>query len=282
MINFEKRSKSYLLAHSSWIAFRVLLAAGILLAAIYLVFLGLGRNYTFHWEEAIQFLPFFNQGLLVTLQIAILGAVLAVFLGIVIALLRLSKFGVVRDLAGAYVHAFRNLPFLVILLLFFFGLGKAIKILPFEFLGQTYRPQFIWGVLALGVYESSYLGETFRAGIVSVHKAQVEAARSLGMNYFQLLRYVVLPQAFRVILPPLTGTLIALIKESSLLYLISVQELTEAARQLAIPSRPYFFEFYTILACYYLAMVVPLSLLSNWMESRLGISRASKKVKGHG
>lgn len=265
-----------------WLALRFVIAGAILLGALALVFRGIGSNYTFHWSEALQFLPRFNQGLWVTIQLALLGTILAIVLGIVIALARLNSWGPVRDLAGVYVHTFRNLPFLVVALLFFFGLGQAIRLPPLELFGQVYVPQFIWGVLALGIYESSYLGETFRAGIQSIHKEQVEAARSLGMNYFHVMRYVVLPQAFRVILPPMTSTLIALVKESSLLYLISVPELTNAARQLAIPlRRPYVFEFYSILACYYLAIVVPLSVLSHWLEGRLGVSRALQGAARH-
>ncbi len=265
-----------------WIAARFALAAALLLGAILLIFRGLGSNYTFHWAEALQFLPRFNQGLWVTLQISFFGALLAVALGLVVALLRLSPWGPVRDLGGLYVHTFRNLPFLVVMLLFYFGLGQAIRLPTLELFGQTFPPQFLWGMLSLGVYESSYLGETFRAGILAIHKEQVESARSLGMNYLQVMRHVVLPQALRVVLPPMTSTLIALVKESSLLFLIQVPELTNAARQLAIPlRRPYVFEFYTILAGYYLAIVVPLSLLSNWLESRLGAGRALREAMRH-
>ncbi|OGF57734.1 MAG: hypothetical protein A2Z21_00875 [Candidatus Fraserbacteria bacterium RBG_16_55_9] len=264
-----------------WFVLRLGISGILLLGAVFLIFWGLGSHYTFHWAEALQFdyLMTFFIGLKVTLQLSVLGAILAILLGIFVALARLSPWGSMRDFAGVYVHTFRNLPFLVVALLFYYGLGKAISLHSFQFAGQTFRPEFIWGVLALGVYESSYLGETFRAGIQSVHKEQVEAARSLGMNYVQVMRYVVLPQAFRVILPPMTSTLIALVKESSLLFLIGVQELTNAARQLAIPTRrPYYFEFYTILACFYLAIVVPLSILSHWLEGRLGASRALKEA----
>lgn len=260
-----------------------MIAGGLLLAGIAIVFAGLGSNYTFHWAEALKFLPRFNQGLIVTLELSVLGAILAILIGIVVAIMRLSPWAPIRDLAGIYIHTFRNLPFLVVVLLFYFGLGNIIEIRRFDLFGQTITSQFIWGVIGLGVYEASYLGETFRAGIQSVHKSQIDAAYSLGMNYPQVMYHVVFPQALRVILPPLTGTLISLVKESSLLFLIGVSELTNAARQLAIPlRRPYFFEFYSILALYYLALVIPLSLLSNWLESRLGISRSQREVHGHG
>ncbi len=219
---------------------------------------------------------------MVTLQLAGLGALLAIILGFMVALGRLSRWAVIRDLAGTYVHGFRSLPFLVIALLFYFGLGQATKLPNIYLFGQEYTATFIWGVLALGMYEASYLGEIFRAGIQAVHKTQTEAAQSLGMNYFKTMRYVVLPQALKVIIPPFTSTLVALVKESALLSIIGVQELTFAAEQLIIPiRRQYYFEFYTILACYYLAIVVPLSLLSMWLEKRLGVSRALKGAVHH-
>lgn len=329
------RALRYLL----WMSFRFGLAGVVLVALVVLVFLGLGSNYSFEWGKALEFLSWYNRGLGVTLELFTFSATLAVSLGLFVALLRLSPWGPLRDVAGLYVHTFRNLPALVVLLLFFFGLGQIIPlpsidvpavehaevilggglvvacglilkykfkalapwrkaallaslavasyllflVSPLTLFGKQYNNIFLWGVIAFGVYESSYLGETFRAGIQSVHKTQVEAAQSLGMNYLQVMGYVVLPQALRVILPPLTSTLVALVKETALIYLVrGIGDLTDQARQLAVPTRrPYIFEFYTILACYYLAIVIPLSLLSQWLEGRLGISKARRIVGAH-
>jgi His/Glu/Gln/Arg/opine family amino acid ABC transporter permease subunit len=232
---------------------------------------GLSRNYSFQWAEAIKFLPRFSEGLVVTLQISAAGALLALMVGLVVALGRLAPWGPLRDLAGIYVHTLRNLPFIVVLLLFYFGLRRAVGLGGFTLFGYEFSEPFVWGALTLGIYESSYLAEIFRAGIQSIHKEQIESARCLGLTYLQTMSYVVLPQAFRVILPPLTGVLIAMVKESALLYIISVPELTFKANLLVAPlRRPYFFEFYTILAAYYLVIVVPLSLFSQWLEGRLG------------
>ena len=271
--------KPHVLRSLLWTGFRFAFAGVVLVAGISSIFIGLGANYSFEWDKALRFLSWYNRGLVVTLELFVSSAILSVVLGLVVALMRLSRWGVVRDLAGLYVHTFRNLPALVVLLLFFFGLGQAIDMPSVTLFGKTFSNIFLWGMIAFGVYESSYLGETFRAGIQSVHVTQVEAAQSLGMNYVQLMRYVVLPQAFRVILPPLTSTMVALVKETALIYLVrGIGDLTDQTRQLAIPSRPYIFEFYTILVCYYLAIVVPLSTLSQWLESRLGISRAKREV----
>jgi polar amino acid transport system permease protein len=279
-------------------AFRFTLAGGILIGSLALIFLGLGSNYSLEFDKAFQFLSWYNDGLIVTLELFIGSAILAISLGLIVALMRLSPWGPVRDLGGLYVHAFRNLPALVVLLLFIFALSPILEQVlrdffestlnqwfgweidfrfKMEIFGREYGRVFLWSMIAFGVYESSYLGEIFRAGIQSVHKTQIEAAQSLGMNYFQRMFYVVFPQALRVILPPLTGTLVALVKETALIYLVSgVGDLTDKTRQLAIPRRPYIFEFYTILAMYYLAIVIPMSILSQWLESRLGISKARR------
>ncbi len=269
--------------YAAWMVFRFALAGTVLLGGVALVFLGLGSNYSFEWGQALRFLDWYNRGLVVTLELFFMSATLAVSLGLAVALLRLSPWGPLRDLAGLYVHTFRNLPALVVLLLFFFGLGQVFRLQTLALFGREYNNIFLWGVIAFGVYESSYLGETFRAGIQSVHRTQVEAAQSLGMNAFQVMTYVVLPQALRVILPPLTGTLVALVKETALIYLVrGIGDLTDQARQLAVPTRrPYIFEFYSILVAYYLAIVIPLSLLSQWLESRLGISRSLRRQVHH-
>ena len=327
------------LRYSLWMLFRFSLAGVVLVALVVLVFMGLGSNYSFEWDKALEFLSWYNRGLGVTLELFVFSATLAVSLGLLVALMRLSPWGPVRDLAGLYVHTFRNLPALVVLLLFFFGLGQIIPLptirapalphveillgaalvavyayvlrfkwkrlsagkkaallislagvsyllfllSPITLFGKDYNNIFLWGVIAFGVYESSYLGETFRAGIQSVHRTQIEAAQSLGMNYLQVMGYVVLPQALRVILPPLTSTLVALVKETALIYLVrGIGDLTDQARQLAVPTRrPYIFEFYTILVCYYLAIVIPLSVLSQWLEGKLGISKARRMAVHH-
>lgn len=271
--------KSRALRYFLWMAFRFTVAAAALMGVIGLIFWGIGSNYSLEWDKALNFLSWYNKGIVVTIELFIFSAIIALTLGLIVALLRLVPFAPVRDLAGLYIHIFRNLPALVVLLLFFFGLGQIIQISSIEVFDRKYSAIFIWSVIAFGVYESSYLAEIFRAGIQSVHQTQIEAAQSLGMGYFRTMWYVILPQAFRVILPPMTGIMVALVKETALIYLVGgVGDLTYQVRQLAIPSRPYVFEFYTILAAYYLSIVIPMSLLSQWLESRLGISKARRQA----
>lgn len=237
----------------------------------WLAYRGMSQNYTFEWGKALRFFPRFYDGLNLTLQVSLAGGLGATLLGLIVALGRLSPWAVIRDLAGTYVHTLRNLPFIVVMLIFFFGLRKGIALSSLTVFGHTFEAPFVWGSVALAFYESSYMAEIIRSGIQAVHVEQMEAARSLGMTYLQAMRYVILPQAFKVILPPSTGVFIGMVKESALLSIIGLPELTRAAVDVLDPLiRPYFFEIYLMLAGYYLAIVVPLSFLSQWLEGRLG------------
>lgn len=251
---------------------RTISVGAILFVLGWLGYRGMSTNYTFHWAEASGFLPyFFWNGLGLTLLVSLLGGVGATGLGLVVALGRLAPWGSVRDLAGTYVHGLRNIPFVVVMFIFFFGLRKGVLLDEVSLFGVTFSGPFVWGSIALATYYSSYMAEIIRSGIQSVHTEQTESARSLGMSYLQTMRYVILPQALKVIIPPSTSVLIGMVKDSALLSVIGVSELTRAAIDISDPlSRPYYFEFYLILAGYYLAIVVPMSFFSQWLEGRLG------------
>ena len=254
-------------------------ATALLVLILWLVYISLEQTYIFHWNQALRSLHNYNQGLKITLSISLISMFVSLGLGIIIAMGRLSRWTIVRDLSGVFVHSLRNLPFIVVVLLFYFGLRQAF---PIDRLFSPWRRveiwgvpifdgRFIWGVLALSIFEASFIAEIFRGGIQAIHKEQGEAARSLGMSYFQSMRYVILPQAFRVIIPPLTNELVALVKESSLLFIISLEELTQTARLQYSTGRPFVFEYYTILAVYYLMLTIPLSILSHFLERRLAV-----------
>lgn len=246
------------------------LAVAILLALLMsLLYWQLSRTYRFHWVIPLQFIPKFNQGLLITLEASAIAAVFALTLGLFVALARLSPFVQLRDLGTLYVHTFRNIPFFVFVLIAYFGLGRAIDVGPLvSAIPSNIDEGLFWGIAALSIFEGAFMAEIIRAGIGSIHPTQMEAARSLGMSFVQAMRYIILPQAFRNIIPALTGELIALVKESSLLFYIAVQELTLTARQLAAHEGATF-EFYTLLAAYYLAITLPLAGLSHLLERKL-------------
>ncbi len=232
---------------------------------------GIAASYEFQWDKALRFASRYHSGLVVTLEVSAVAAVGATLVGLVVALGRLSPWVVVRDLAGLYIHTIRNLPFIVVMLIFYFGLRKGVGLDSVTVFGHTFEAPFVWGSITLALYEASYMAEIIRAGIQSVRSEQMAAARSMGMTYLQAMRYVILPQAITVIIPPSTGIFIGMIKESALLSIIGLPELTRTAVDLFAPvRRPYTFEFYLILAGYYLMIVVPLSFLSQWLEGWLG------------
>lgn len=193
-----------------------------------------------------------------------LGFILGLGLAIVLALMRLSSVGPYRWLAMIYIEFFRGLPALVVFLVLGFGLPVA-----FPGLGLS---KLVVIMIALGLVSSAYMAETIRAGIQAVPKGQVEAARSLGMSSSRAMMTIVLPQAFRIILPPLTNELILLTKDSSLAYIlgsaIDGRELAALARAEIVNSAN--LTPFIVIALCYLVITVPLSYLSRVLERKFG------------
>ncbi|MFZ7126770.1 MAG: amino acid ABC transporter permease [Desulfobacterales bacterium] len=197
------------------------------------------------------------RGLAVTLRITGISLVLATLLGLVTAFFRLSNSFLARALARGYLEIVRNTPLLVQLFFVYFVMAPVLDM-----------NRFTSAVLALSLFEGAYASEIFRAGIISIHKGQWEAAFSLGMSLPQTYRHVVLPQAIRRILPPLTSQAISLIKDSALVSTIAVYDLTMEAQSLAADTFLVFELWFTV-AGIYLLMTVSLSLGVNLMERRL-------------
>ncbi|MGQ0838444.1 amino acid ABC transporter permease [Actinokineospora sp.] len=204
-----------------------------------------------------------------TLIYTALGFGFGLVLGVVLALMRLSTVGAYRWLAGAYIEFFRGLPALLIIL----AIGSGI---PLAFPG-TQLDRYISIMIALGIVGSAYMAETIRAGIQAVPKGQVEAARSLGMSPAKAMIWIVIPQAFKIILPPLTNELILLTKDSSLvLFLGSSQlqyELTQFGRTELNQSRS--LTPVLVAGVCYLIITIPLSYLSRYLEKRTGGKKIS-------
>jgi polar amino acid transport system substrate-binding protein len=178
------------------------------------------------WERVRQYLsylPLLCRGALVTLELSILSMVLAVSLGLVLALIRLYGPRLTCVAAGAFVESIRGTPLLIQLFLIFYGLPHV---------GIRFSP-LLAAVLGLGLNYSAYEAENYRAGIQSIPRTQMEAALALGMTRLQALRYVIVPQAMRLVIPPVTNDFIALLKDSSLVSVITMVELTKAYSQLA-------------------------------------------------
>ncbi len=199
-------------------------------------------------------------GLLLTLQISFISIILGIIIGLVTGLARLSSNPAPKWLAIIYIELIRGTPLLVQIYIFYFFIGQVFKL-----------SSFMAGVLALSFFAGAYIAEIIRAGIQSIHRGQMEAARSLGMSYYLSMRYIILPQAFKRILPPLAGQFISLIKDSSLVGVIALVELTRAGREIGTSTFNYFEVFFTV-AALYLILTFSLSMVVQYLERRFAAS----------
>jgi polar amino acid transport system permease protein len=205
-------------------------------------------------------MPFLLQGALITLEVTILAVIFGTIVGTILGMGRLSKLLILKIPSYAYIEFIRGTPLLVQIYIIYFGLPS---------MGIDFPP-FTAAVVALSINASAYIAEIVRAGIQSISKGQTEAARSLGMNVWQTMQYIILPQAFRNILPALGNEFIALTKESSLVSVIGIAELTRQGQY--IISRTFkSFEIYGGVAIVYFAMTFTLSQIVNWVEKKVTI-----------
>ncbi len=217
--------------------------------------------------EINEAFTFIIPGIWVTLRITLFAFGLALILGLLAGLGRISKNALIRNIAITYVEFIRGVPTLVLILTLAFVLVPAIS----ESVGIDNRDVSVEarGIVSLAIVYGAFLAEIFRAGIESIPKGQMEAARSVGMNYRQSMQFIILPQAIRNISPALGNDFIAMLKDSSLMSVLAIRELTQRARLYA-GSTFRFQESYLVLTFCYLAMTLVLSLLLRWYENRLG------------
>ncbi len=199
-------------------------------------------------------------GLWTTMWISAVASVLALVLGLFTGLCRVSNNLTLRGLATIYVEFIRGTPLLVQIFIAYFFIGTVFDL-----------NRNVAGVGALGIFAGAYVAEIVRAGIQSIPRGQMEAARSLGMNVIQAMRYIILPQAFKRILPPLAGQFISLIKDSSLVSVIAITDLTKSGREI-ITSTFATFEVWLTVAAMYLVVTSLMSQLVFYMERRFAVS----------
>jgi polar amino acid transport system permease protein len=197
------------------------------------------------------------EGLWLTLRISVVSLIGALVIGLLIGLGRVSKNTTIHDLSTVYVELIRGTPLLVQIFIFYFFFGTVLHL-----------SAFAAGAVALSIFTGAYVAEIVRGGIQAVPKGQTEAAQSLGLSSLQTLRYVILPQATRTTLPPLAGQFISLIKDSSLVSVISLTDLTKAGREVASSTFSQFEVLFTV-AAMYLILTGSLSWAVNRLEKRL-------------
>lgn len=217
---------------------------------------------------ALEFPKEFFGGLWLTVQISVLGLLGALALGTVIALFRVSPLVVLRWIGGAYVEFFRNTPLVVQLFFLFLGLPY----MGFRFATDTFDSIFRAAITGMALYHAAYVAEIVRGGLLAVDKGQIEAARSLGLSYLGMLRYVQVPQTFRAVVPPLGNIAIALVKNTSLASTIGVAELLYAAE--VVETRTFRAEEAFLAATIgFLLLTIPLGIAVNALERRMQIAR---------
>ena len=213
------------------------------------------------WRDGFAFII---GGLSITLAVTLGGFVIAIVLGLFIGLARLSKNTIVRNLAMYYIELVRGIPVLVtIIVISIVVFGQF-----FRSIGLSPPSPAIRATLALGLIYAAFIAEVFRAGIESIPTGQREAGESVGLSKRQVTRLVVLPQAIKNIMPALGNDLIALLKDSSLVSIVAVRELTQMTK-LWTGSNFHFMEGYFVLAGIYLTLTLSLSLLLRWYEKRI-------------
>jgi polar amino acid transport system permease protein len=203
-----------------------------------------------HWDILKYLIP----AIPVTALITVCSFALALILGLIIGVLRISRIKIISTLAAAYINIIRGVPLLVQIFFIYFGLGKFLNF-----------DRFTAGVLAVGICYSAYLAEILRSGIEAIDRGQHEAAEALGMTRFQTLRHVIIPQSMRIVIPPIANEFIASLKDSSLVSIIGLREITRAGREYY---SQYFVDFQTwlMVALIYLIMTLTLSRIVKYLE----------------
>ncbi|MGY3923366.1 amino acid ABC transporter permease [Aeromonas jandaei] len=254
----------------------------------------IGVAYEWHWHDAFALLfthgphgetPYFFSGLLTTLRIALLGMVLALLLGTTLGVAAFSRRPFLVLPATLFIQLIRNLPPLVFIFIFYFFIAN--QLLPASglssWLGNISIPTWLevlfgplarWenlisGTLCVGMISAAFVAEIVHAGLAAIPKGQWEAAHSLGLSPWVRLRHVILPQAMLLMLPPLTGQLIALVKDTAIVSLISVQELTFVGTEMA-NSSGLVYEIWLLVAAAYLLICLSLFILLSRLEARQG------------
>ncbi len=254
----------------------------------------IGIQYQWRWSDAIELIftprsdgsvPYFFQGLLSTLRLSIWGMILALVLGTALGVARFSNVTILRIPANAFVQLIRNIPPLVFVFIFYFFISnQLIPLLGLDSLlrehngeinplqSALFGPANLWenllsGVLCIGLLSSAYIAEVVRGGLVSIPKGQWEAADVLGLSTWSKYRYVIAPQVLSAITPTLAGQTISLVKDSSIVALISIQELTFVGTEIA-NSSGLIFEIWLLVGLCYLLLCLSLSLWFGWLENR--------------
>ncbi|HEX3350915.1 MAG TPA: amino acid ABC transporter permease [Acetobacteraceae bacterium] len=220
-------------------------------------------TYTFRWGALVPYLPMFASGLLVTIEVSVASEALAIVIGLVAGVARVSALRVPRTIATGYIDFFRGVPLLVTLVWLYYGVALLLGI---------DISAFAAGITGLGVTYGAFLAEVFRSGIEAIPKGQIEAATSLGLTRVQTMRHIILPQALRIVFPPLANSFIGMLKDSSLVAILSVTDLMRVGMIVAADTFRAF-EAYTFIAVVYYALTLLTARIVSRLERRFAVPR---------
>ncbi|MDF1494925.1 amino acid ABC transporter permease [Caproiciproducens sp. CPB-2] len=204
-------------------------------------------------------LPSLLSGLRITIIMAILSLFFASIVGLIMCIFSISRFRLLKAISTTYIYVIRGIPLMILGLFLYFGVGAALQI--------RFDPM-VAAVIALTINAGAYMAEIFRAGIQAIDFGQMEAARSLGLNYFKAMKRVILPQAVKIMIPSIMNQFITTIKDTSILSVVSVRELTLSG-QIIIANNYRPFEVYAIVAIMYFIFITILTMISKKMERKL-------------
>lgn len=222
----------------------------------------------FNYQLMIDAMPLLLAGAVVTIQITAISVGLGIVIGLFVGVARISTIKPIRYLSNVYVDFLRGTPLLVQIFLIYFALPIIT--------GQRVDP-FLAAITACGINSGAYIAEIFRAGIQSIDKGQMEAGRSLGLTWCQTMRFIIVPQAFKRVIPPLGNEFIALLKDSSLVSVIGFEELTRRG-QLIIARTYGSLEIWSCVAIIYLIMTLSISRLIAYLERRYNVGDKNKRT----
>lgn len=227
-------------------------------------------------ETLVRAWPYFFRGIQVTIQISIIAILLGLVIGLVTCFLRMSKIKVFSTIAAAYIWVIRGTPMIVQALMIYFGFPKALTPIVAYITGGAisivrFTP-FTAGIITLSLNAGAYLAEIFRSGIQAVPVGQTEAARSLGLAKWRTMFRIVLPQAFKIVLPSLVNQFIISVKDTSILTVIGLKEIVNEAGSY-LQGKLDYFNTYVWVAAFYLVVISCLMVLSMYIEKRMNNER---------
>lgn len=296
MSQYSKKKVSW-----SWIDFLVI-AAVIGFVIFVVIRVETVLRYSWNWGHVMPFLAYVDEdtgkwvanllleGLIMTLRLAVIGIVVSAVIGVVMGLCRISDNLFLRMVSRTYVELVRNTPPLVFIFIFYFFLsGQLMPLLGVDDLARSDSETVQWfvrivagdpslfsnfvaGLICLSIFEGAYITEIVRAGIQSIPRGQWEAGKSMGLSRIDVMRYIILPQAVSRIMPPLANQFITLIKDSSIVSLISIQELTFMAVEVGV-STSRVFEVWILTAVMYFVICYACVIMFNWLEKRAARSK---------